>query len=263
MPELITKRVLVTVKAYPNPSRKYGETVCCAGIDIDILQWIRLYPIPYRDLDVSQKFKKYTVISVKCYKANDKRVESYKVDSDSINRLYYLDGKKKWEKRKEIVLPTISTSFCNILQDIKQNKSLGIFKPHNIDFSWKKSSVESEHKREACYVQLSFFNSQKEVIEQIPYDFYYTFKCHKQSNCPGHKLPIIDWEIGQAYRKWKHTYKNHEELLLNIKKKWLDFICSEKNDIYFYVGNMKRFHNQFMVLGVFYPPKTTNQSFLF
>ena len=60
---LETKTVLVTVKAYPNPSRKYTETVCCAGIDIDTKKWIRLYPIPYRDLDESQKFKKYNITS--------------------------------------------------------------------------------------------------------------------------------------------------------------------------------------------------------
>lgn len=59
-----TKRVLVTVKAYPNLSRKYGETVCVAGIDLDTNQWIRLYPIPFRDLDSDQKFKKYNIIEV-------------------------------------------------------------------------------------------------------------------------------------------------------------------------------------------------------
>jgi len=32
-------------------------------------------------------------------------------------------------------------------------------------------------------------------------------------------------------------------------------MCSVKNDVYFFVGNMKRFRQHFMVLGVFYPPK--------
>jgi hypothetical protein len=31
------KRILITVKAYPAPSISYGETVCCAGLDIDRL----------------------------------------------------------------------------------------------------------------------------------------------------------------------------------------------------------------------------------
>lgn len=62
---LITKKVLITVKAYPNPSTKYGETVCCAGIDIDTGKWIRLYPIPFRDLDSAKQFSKYTIIEIR------------------------------------------------------------------------------------------------------------------------------------------------------------------------------------------------------
>ncbi len=253
---LVTKRVLITVKAYPNPSTKYGETVCCAGIDIDNLQWLRLYPIPYRDLDRSKKFRKYTIISVKCHKApDDHRIESYKIDSDSIETLSYLDTKQKWKNRKKIVLPTVSPSFCSILKDTKENKSLGTFKPWSIDFSWQKSALESQAKRKACYAQLSFFDTKKEAIEQIPFDFYYHFKCFGQSDCPGHKLPIVDWEIGQAYRDWRYKYNPQEQLLQKIKQRWLDLMCSGKNDMYFYVGNMKRFHDNFMVLGVFYPKK--------
>lgn len=66
---------------------------------------------------------------------------------------------------------------------------------------------------------------------------------------------IIDWELGQAYRIWRWRYRNAEVLLEKIKERWLGRICSVKNDIYFYVGNMKRFRQTFMILGVFYPPK--------
>jgi hypothetical protein len=253
---LVSKRVLITVKAYPNPSKKYGETVCCAGIDIDTLQWLRLYPIPFRDLDSSRKFHKYTIISVKCRKApDDHRIESYKIDMDSIELVSHLDTKKNWENRKSIVLPTVSPSFCSILEDTAINKSLGTFKPCDINFSWKKADLESEAKRETCYAQLSFFDTKKKTIEQIPFDFYYHFNCYGRPGCPGHKLPIIDWEIGQAYRTWRYKYITQALLLQKIRQRWLDLICSDKNDVYFYVGNMKRFHDHFMVLGVFYPQK--------
>lgn len=132
---------------------------------------------------------------------------------------------------------------------------MGTFKPHNIGLSWQKSILESQDKREACYAQLTFFDKKKEAIEQISFDFYYHFTCFGQANCPGHKLPIIDWEIGQAYRDWRYKYRQQEQLLQKIRQRWLDLICSEKNDVYFYVGNMKRFHDHFMVLGVFYPQK--------
>lgn len=42
------KKILITVKAYPNPSKTYEETVCVAGIDIDTGKWVRLYPIKYK-----------------------------------------------------------------------------------------------------------------------------------------------------------------------------------------------------------------------
>ncbi len=256
MATLLTKRVLITVKAYPNPSKTYGETVCCAGIDVETLQWVRLYPVPFRDLDSSQKFKKYTIISVQCWKApDDHRVESYKINMNSIEPLSHLDTKQKWESRKKIVVPTVSSSFCSILTDTEKNKSLGIFKPRDIGFSWQKATLENEAKREACYAQLSFFDTKKGAIEQIPFDFYYQFKCGGCPDCPGHRLSIIDWEIGQAYRDWRYKYKSQELLLQKIRERWLDRICSEENDVYFYVGNMKRFRDHFMVLGVFYPQK--------
>lgn len=253
---LETKEVLITVKTYPNPSTKYGETVCCAGIDLHTNKWIRLYPVTFRDLDNSKKFKKYTIIEVRCEKAkNDKRIESYRIDVDSIKIIKLLDTKKKWESRKELVMPTISPSFCYILSAIEQDKSLGMFKPCEIDFSWEKTTLQTASKREKCYTQLSFLDKRKNAIEEIPYYFYYHFKCSGNPECTGHKLPILDWEIGQAYRDWRSHYDTEDILLAKIKEKWLDRMCSKNNDVYFYTGNMQRFKGQFMILGTFYPKK--------
>lgn len=253
--KLETKTILITVKAYPSPSKKYGETVCCAGIDVDTHRWIRLYPITFRDLDQSQKFKKYNIIRLKCQKANETRIESYRVKCETIDILDHLDTKDKWLRRKQIVLPLASPSFCQILEDIQENKSLGMFKPSDVNFYWQKATLQNEQKRKACYAQLTFFDKVKNTIEQIPFDFYYSFKCSNSLHCPGHKLPIIDWEIGQAYRDWRFKYPSQNILLDKIKERWLQKMCAPKNDVYFYVGNMKRFRNHFMVLGVFYPPK--------
>jgi hypothetical protein len=53
-------RVVITVKAAPNPSERYGETVCVAGLrlDSDHGGWVRLYPINFRELDDDSSFKK-------------------------------------------------------------------------------------------------------------------------------------------------------------------------------------------------------------
>ena len=55
------KRILVVVKTYPNPSRNYGETVCCAGVDLDSGRWVRMYPITFRQL-AERQFAKYQLI---------------------------------------------------------------------------------------------------------------------------------------------------------------------------------------------------------
>jgi hypothetical protein len=94
-----TKRVLITVKAYPNPSISYGETVCCAGIDLDSLSWIRLWPVPFRDLPYDQQFSKYDIIEVSCKKAPaDKRPESHKIDPTSIKMSpHRREGPRLWK----------------------------------------------------------------------------------------------------------------------------------------------------------------------
>jgi len=251
-----TRKILITVKAYPNPSKKYVETVCVAGIDLEKYEWLRLYPIRFRDLEEDKKFKKYNIIEIKVFKpSDDNRPESYKVDPDSIKIIDHLKTNDKWSRRKSIVLPTVSSSMCEIIKQNKGNrKSLGVFKPTNVDFYWKKSRKIDAEEVNSYYSQLSFLDRKKIAIEHISYDFYYRFYCYDESNCPGHNFSIIDWEIKQAYRDWRYRYKNEELLLDKIKERWLS-ITSEKKDTYFYVGNMKRFPDNFMILGVFYPPK--------
>jgi hypothetical protein len=252
-----SKKVLVTVKAYPNPSKKYGETVCVAGIDLGTGRWIRLYPVPFRDLDDNKKFRKYSIIEVMASKAtDDTRPESFKVDADSIKVLGRYDTKDGWDKRKQAVLPTAAPSLCNILRESEQSgKSLGMFKPQKICFIHKKVRLRDQTQREACYKQPSFFKPHKKPIEEIPFDFRYQFYCNGEVECNGHDLLIIDWEINQSFRMWRRTYQDEPVLLEKMREKWLDTLCSEKNDTYFFVGNVNRFRDIFMVLGVFYPPK--------
>lgn len=252
-----TKKVLITVKAYPNPSKKYVETVCVAGIDISKNEWVRLYPIPYRDLDEDKKFRKYSIIQVRAKKPrNDRRPESYRIDMNSIKILDYLDPRDKWIRRKNIVLPTVDNSMCEILRlQKREDKSLGVFKPCNVNFIWTKGRPKDERARKACYAQLRFFDKKKDVIETIPFWFRYTFSCSDEPMCPGHDYLIIDWEIGQTYRKWRRKYGTEDVLLEKIREQWLIKMCSPKRDFYFFVGNTKRFRETFMILGVFYPPK--------
>lgn len=252
------KRILITVKAYPTPSRKYSETVCCAGVDLDSSQFIRLFPIPFRDLDYDKRFKKYSIIEVDCSQSrDDKRPESFRIKIDTIKVLDWLDTSNKWEKRKSLVLKLPVKSMCQVIRDSEERDlSLGLIKPCNISFKVSKRRLSNQKEREAYYAQLNLFKKKKEVIEEIPFDFHYVFLCEGDDDCPGHRLSIIDWEIRQAYRDWRSKYTDEKIILGKIQQKWLDIANTNKKDVYFYVGNMIRLRGIFIVLGVFYPPKS-------
>ena len=77
-------RVRILVKAFPQHSEKYEETVCCAGVTDD-QRLIRLDPITYRRLAKEHQFNRFDLLEALITKAsNDARPESYRVDHDSI-----------------------------------------------------------------------------------------------------------------------------------------------------------------------------------
>jgi len=59
--------LVVTVKASPAVSRTLDEVVCVAGVrtDVEPHRWVRLYPIAFRDLEFSRRFRKYQQISLR------------------------------------------------------------------------------------------------------------------------------------------------------------------------------------------------------
>lgn len=76
-----TLRVMITVKAAPNPSQTYGETVCVAAVSVDPNHpgWIRLYPVNFRYLEQDTRFSKYDIVAFEAQRARaDGRHESWK-----------------------------------------------------------------------------------------------------------------------------------------------------------------------------------------
>src|SRR5256885_7627695 len=79
--------LLVTVKAYPEPDLPADAPICVAGVrtDLDRPEWVRLYPIPFRDLGPSRQFKKYQLIAVEARDApDDNRPERLVPDFDTL-----------------------------------------------------------------------------------------------------------------------------------------------------------------------------------
>lgn len=254
MAEWIKKKVLVTVKAYPQPSKKHQETVCTAGICLDTKQWIRMYPVPFRYLEDNKQFKKYDVLDVEVsIDGTDGRPESHKIRGDTLTITENISSDDNWKRRKDIVLPTLSTSMCQIIREQAQSKkSLGAFKlKRPKDFQFK--AVDPANAAEDDGVQLSLFDDKKKKLERLPYDFKYKYTCEGEPSCNGHVQKILDWELGEAYRQWTAKYGSEEEGLKKIKQKWLDEMFADDKDSCVFVGNHHLHRDKFMILGVFYP----------
>jgi hypothetical protein len=251
------KKILITVKTYPLPSRKTIEASCTAGITEDG-NWIRLFPLPFRYLEYSRQFKKYQWIEARVTKASDPRPESYKIDLDSIELVGKpLSTSDNWKARKNSVLPLAARSLC-YLQNTQTTTgaTLGIFKPRCIN----ELIIEPEETPTWTEEEISILNQQSmfdtrfiKPLEKTPFKFKYRFLC-SEPNCSGHILSITDWEIGEAYRKWRDRYGESWESYFRQKFEY-DMIFNF--DAAFYVGTIRARPDVWIIIGLFYPHKET------
>jgi len=258
-----TKRMLVTVKAYPIVSKFHGAAVCTAGITEDG-EWIRLFPVPF-PLPREKNYKKYDWIEFKAKKAREWRKESYDLDRDGwktikiIDSLAVSDVRKEtaienWKKRKKIVLSNLSKSIEELeVKKEKDGTSLGVIKPKEVeDFFWVKSDKCTKWEKDLLNnTQRTLYGEYRRPVEKIPWVFRYKFFCD-DSQCKGHNIMCEDWELIQCYRAWKPKYG--ENTLEKIKEKYFDDFFDGKRDTYFYMGTDFRW-GKFLIVGLFYPPK--------
>ncbi len=258
------RKILIATKTYPSISTKYKETVCTAGILLDEdekpMQWIRIYPVRFRELEFDQRYKRWSIISAEIERnEKDFREESYRINDTSINVIRVIGTKNGWEERKSFVLPL---QFSSIAEIQAQGKSLGIIKPQNIEkYFLKKTEREWSSRQQAVQDQGDLFEPSIN-LEKIPYQFGYKF-----TGLDGvkHSYTISDWEIYQLYRGCRDRSKastleaKENEALLKVKQKLEDEFLSKK-DLYFIVGNLKNHCKVFMIIGIFYPPKVVQES---
>lgn len=173
------KKVLITVKTYPLPSKKTIEASCTAGITGDG-KWMRLFPLPFRYLEHSQQFKKYQWIEASVTKASDPRPESYKVALDSIKPIGRpVTTFNNWQARKDIIFPLAAPSLCSLEKTrVETGVTLGIFKPRII----RELIIEPEEYTDWTEQELAALNQQsmfdKQTVtplEKIPLKFIYSF----------------------------------------------------------------------------------------
>lgn len=257
-------RVLITVKAAPNPSATHGETVCVAGVllgDLGVTGWIRLYPINFRHLpSATAKFKKYDVVTVECQPAGEARLESWRPNMATLRIEKQLPP---WKQRQQLLEPIIDTSMCRIRADAAADaraQSLSLVRPTEIlgfrlerHPGWSKDEL-AKIDAYVNQLELDVFDDphDKTPLEAPRFKGYYKWRC-ADPKCGTHEQSIIDWEFVALQRNLRN--RSEAEVQAAIRTRFFDEICAPENDVAFYVGNQAKRPQTFSILGAYYPKK--------
>ena len=257
-----TAQVLILVKAAPQPSITYGETVCVAGLRGPAARpsWIRLYPVPFRYLDGDRQFHKYQLIEVTTRDAgSDKRPESRKITADSITITGTL---RTWSQRSPWIERIETPTMCRLQEAVKRDlnaTSLAAVRPaqaERLTFEHNPGWSPEQLRRFVAY------RSQGTLFDQIPkpllepprFRVRLRYRCEDRS-CAGHAQTIIDWELTalQAH----HRRSSDDELRAAITHRFFENPFAAGKDPLIFVGNQEdvRRRGSFTVLGLYYPDR--------
>jgi hypothetical protein len=261
------ERVLITVKTYPTLSRKYGETVCTAGVRADG-SWIRIYPVPFRRLEETEQYKKFDWIEADFVRGrSDPRPETrHPADLAKMLPTGHMGTEDNWRERRELLLKKtkVYDRLEPLLAGAKENRlSLAIFKPTKIrgfiweddDRDWNQSKVaqmRDQSKQTQMFAE-DVWRETFKIIPKLPYAFSYQLE-----DVDGRKstLQVLDWECGQLFWNCLRRHDDEAVALEKVKAKYLDEFS--KRDLHFFLGTTQQFHgfapNPWVIVGVFAPP---------
>ncbi len=104
-----------------------------------------------------------------------------------------------------------------------------------------------------------FAEKPKQQLEKIPFKFQYRFFC-EEDLCAGHTLICTDWEMAEAWRRWKSEYGDGWEA--KFRQRFEEEMI-EKYDTHFFVGTIHQHPKIWIIVGLFYPPPVAQPSFAF
>ncbi len=268
--EIPNAKVFLTVKTYPLPTADHGEVVCTAGL-LNGEKWVRLYPIP-ASLYNDKQYPKYCWVALNLVKhPSDTRPESYmpRLGMDEPMRLIGKIGTADhWAARRNLVEKEVFESMEDLISLCwAEDRSLGTLKPLEIvDFVWQETEREWKPEWANQLRQMRMFDpyanertGQRPLIRKLPYTFKYRFLSRDDSR--PREISIHDWEIGMLYWKClKQADGDEYQAIQLVRKKYFDEFVAQK-DILLFLGTTYQYQrrkapNPFIIIGVFYPPKT-------
>lgn len=194
-------------------------------------------------LDEEKQYRQYDVVQARLgTESSDGRPESRRVDTSSIKILQHLET---WNARVPWIQPTLLSSMEDLRKTgrtISPVKVLEVkeFKAIPTDPEWSRDQLE-------ILKQDGLFGGPK-ALEKIPFDFRLRWV---DGAGEEHDSKFLDWEVCEAWRK----FRRRNDAIEYLERAWREKKFSDRQSIYFYMGNFKQHPQHFGVCGVFCPPK--------
>jgi hypothetical protein len=259
------ERILITVKTYPTLSRRYGETVCTAGVREDG-SWVRIYPVPFRRLEEPEQYRKFDWLECDLVRGHkDPRPESrHPTDMKQLVPVGHMDTADNWRERRRLLLgrAAVHTRLQTIIDAAKANQmSLTIFRPTRVrDFIWEPEEREwdpaklAEMRNQARQGEMFSEEAWRDtftIVQKLPYSFSYRFE-DETGKCS--EMQVLDWEAGALYWNCLRGCSGDEQAALaKVRQKY--FTEFTRKDLHFFLGTTQGFHfrgpNPWVIVGVF------------
>lgn len=233
-------RVTILIKAVPRASKKYGETVCCAGVTEDG-NWKRLYPVRFRQLTGQSQFGRWDWVSFRYRRpTDDTRAESCHVYEDTI----IVGGAVAPDRRPEFLDRLIVGS---AKAAAGKGQSLGLIRPRNTRFIFKRKKDAIVQAEKQLFIraarQTSFLDTELELLEPLPFAFAFQF----EDDDGKHMYQCGDWETQATFWKWREKY-GETRALEHLSARYNDEY--PKKGVVFALGNVLKRPQIWQLLGV-------------
>lgn len=232
--------LLLLCMAYPEVSKKYGASVCMAGVTA-AGEMRRIYPVPFEKF-IRFQFHKRETITYDIREKGDYRKESYKIRPESLQHGNLTD----YDEIRKICEDNVTT-----IEELKNRwrddrTSLGIIKPDLLDvvITERKDNVKTNSLKKQ-----QMLDGNQIPLDLLKYNIHYKYNCG--DGCKTiHKTMCLDTEVGQLYRKLKTKYDD-DEIISKIKYRLFDWI--KTRDLYFMMGNHSLHPTSWMIISLLYP----------
>jgi hypothetical protein len=183
------------------------------------------------------------------------------VDETQIKIIGHIGTENQWRERRAIIDPYLTTGMKTLRDNRYENHSrgqwgsMGVIKPKEIlDFVERDRDTldDDDPAKQVAGVQMKLLHKPgieaPRRLDPINKKIGYRFLCG-DSDCTtchhrGHEMMCTDWEISALYRKVGFE-KTREQMM-----KFADI-----KDMYFMMGTVSQQWNNFIQVGIFYPPK--------